>query len=69
MSTKDHDKGTGEDLAVPVSGNVVVVLGPAELARVDAIARERGLSREAALAELVRAGLSAEERRGQGPPP
>jgi hypothetical protein len=46
-----------------MEGFVAARLTEEELARVDGLARSRGMSRDEALAALVRTGIASEERR------
>jgi hypothetical protein len=49
-----------------VIGETIGELSGEEIDRVDALARQRGLTRDAMIAELVNAGLPAEEARAAG---
>jgi|HubBroStandDraft_6_1064221.scaffolds.fasta_scaffold1127531_2 hypothetical protein len=45
----------------PIDGDVIAALGEEVIARIDALATQRGLTRDEVLAEVVRSGLDVEE--------
>ena len=53
-----------------MSSEIVSVLSDAEIDRIDALAAQRGLTRDGMIAELIRGGLLREEaRRPRAPEP